>query len=101
MSHLGPLSVERDEVTTMAVAIVRVFVVPAQCQPRHGECLNNVYDQKEIVPPEGRLCIDCLFLDAISALPRLPSPIAWVFSCDMNFAPKFFGLPDTPVAHSF
>ena len=32
------------------------------------------YDPKEIIPPEGRLCIDCLFLDAISALPRLPSP---------------------------
>ena len=70
----GALSVERDEVTTMAVAIARVFVVPAQCQARHGECLNNVYDPKEIIPPEGRLCIDCLFLDAMSALPRLPSP---------------------------
>ena len=68
------MSVEHDEVTTMAVAIARVFVVPAQCQARHGECHNNVYDPKEIIPPEGRLCIDCLFLDAISALPRLPSP---------------------------
>ena len=36
----GVLSVERDEVTTMAVAIARMFVVPAQCKPRHGECLN-------------------------------------------------------------
>ena len=66
--------VERDEVTTIAVAIARMFVVPAQCQPRHGECLNNVYDRKEIIPPEGCLCIAGLFLDAISALPRLPSP---------------------------
>ena len=73
ISHLGPLSVERDEVTAMAVAIARMFVVPAQCQARHGECLNKVYDPKEIIQPEGRLCIDCLFLDAISALLRLPS----------------------------
>ena len=58
----------------MAVAIARVFVVPAQCQARHDECRNNVYEPKEIIPPEGRLCIDCLFLDATSALPRLPSP---------------------------
>ena len=47
----------------------RVLTVPAQCQARHGECPNNVYDPKEIIPPE-----DCLFLDAISALPRLTSP---------------------------
>ena len=49
-------------------------VVPAQFQARHGECHNNDYDPKEIIAPEGRPCIDCLFLDAISALPRLPSP---------------------------
>ena len=70
----GPMSVERDEVTTMAVAIARMFVMPAQCQSRHGECHDNVYDPKEIIPPEGRLCIDCLFLDAINALPCLPLP---------------------------
>ena len=70
----GALSAEHDEVTTMAVAISRVFVVPVQCQARHGECLDNVYNPKEIIPPESRLCIDCLLLDAISALPRLPSP---------------------------
>ena len=31
----------------------------------------------------------------------LTSRCAWVFSCDMIFTPKFFGLPDTPVAHFF
>ena len=31
----------------------------------------------------------------------LASRCAWVFSCDMIFTPKFFGLPDTQVAHSF
>ena len=31
----------------------------------------------------------------------LVSRCAWVFSCYMIFTPKFFGLPDTPVAHSF
>ena len=31
----------------------------------------------------------------------LASRCSWVFSCDMIFTPKFFRLPDTPVAHSF
>ena len=60
--------------------------------------------QTKIIPREGHLCIDCLFLDAISALPHLPSPEMKVrlgFSCDMIFTQKFFGLHDTPVAHSF
>ena len=72
--HVGSLSVERDLVTTMAVAIAPRVRGARQCQAHHGECLNNVYDPKEIIPPEVRLCIDCLFLDAISALPRLPTP---------------------------
>ena len=25
----------------------------------------------------------------------------WIFSCDLIFSPKFFGLPDTPLTHSF
>ena len=25
----------------------------------------------------------------------------WICSCDLIFSPKFFGLPDTPLAHSF
>ena len=89
ISHLGPLSVERDEVTTMAVGIACVFAVPAQCQSRNDECHNNVYDPKEIIPPEGRLCIDCLLLgrDRCPAFhhPKamLASSCAWVFSCDM------------------
>ena len=29
---------------------------------------------KQILSSEGRLCRDCLFMDAIKALPRLPSP---------------------------
>ena len=30
----------------------------------------------------------------------LASRFAWVFSCYMIFTPKFFGFPDTPMAHS-
>ena len=112
ISHLGPLSVERDEVTTMTVAVARVFVVPAQCQARHGECHNNVYDPKEIIPPEGGrlhrpLSIACSWTRSVRcpAFHRpnalLASRCASVFSCDMIFTPKFFGLSDTPVAHCF
>ena len=31
----------------------------------------------------------------------LASRCDWVFSCDLIFTPKFFGLPCTPLAHSF
>ena len=31
----------------------------------------------------------------------LASRCAWGFSCDLIFTPQFFGLPDTPFAHSF
>ena len=41
----------------------------AQCQAHHGECHINVYGPKQILSPEGRLCRDCLFVDAINALP--------------------------------
>ena len=105
ISHLGALSVERDEVTTMAVSIPRVFVVPAQCQARHGECHNNVYDPKEMIPPEVLIAcswtrsVRCPAFHPPNAM--LASRCAWFFSCDMIFTPTFFGLPDTPVAHSF
>ena len=53
----------------MTVAIAHVFAVPAQCQAHHGECHINVYGPKQILSLEGRLCRDCLFVDAINALP--------------------------------
>ena len=31
----------------------------------------------------------------------LASRCEWVFSCDLIFTLKIFGLPDTPLAHSF
>ena len=58
---------------TVAVAIIHVFAVPAQCQAHHGEGHENVYYPKQTLSPEGRFCRDCLFLDAINALPSLPS----------------------------
>ena len=65
-----------------------VFAIKA-----YGECHSNVYDPKQTFPPEGRLCRDCLFLDAINALQRpnvmLASRCAWVFSCVLIFIPKF------------
>ena len=36
--------------------------------------MNLVYYPKQTLSPEGRFCRDCLFLDAINALTRLPSP---------------------------
>ena len=39
-------------------------------------------------------------LDAIHALPCLPSRCACVFSCDLIFASKFLVLPDPLLAHS-
>ena len=59
---------EREEVATMAVAIVHVFAVPAQRQAHHGECHDNVCYPKQTLSPEGRFCRDCLYLDAINAL---------------------------------
>ena len=91
---------ERDEISTVAVAIAHVFAVPAQCQVHHGECHDNVYFPKQTLSPEDRLCRYCRFLNAINALLRLPSPewmlasrCDWVFSCDWIFIPKFFGCP--------
>ena len=52
----------------MAVAIVHVFAVPAQCQAHHGECHDIIYYPKQTHSPEGSFCRDCLFLDAINAL---------------------------------
>ena len=76
------------------------FAVPAQCQVHHGECHDNVYHPKQTLSPEDRLCRYCLFLNAINALLRLPSPewilasrCDWVYSCDWIFIPKFFGCP--------
>ena len=60
---------KREKVATMTVAIAHVFAVPAQCQAHHGECHINVYGRKQILSLEGRLCRDCLFVDAINALP--------------------------------
>ena len=67
---------EREEVATVAVAIAHVFANPAQCHAHHGECHDkdpNRYYPKQTISPEGRFCSDCLFLDAINALTRLPS----------------------------
>ena len=57
----------------MTVAIVHVFAVLA-CHVHHGECHNNVYGPNQRLSPGCRLCHDCLFFDAIIALPSLPSP---------------------------
>ena len=77
-----------------------VFAVPVKCHAHHGEFHNNVYDPKQRRPPEGRFCRDCLFLTAINALPRVLSPrlglLVW-----FDLTPKFFGLPDSPLAHYF
>ena len=59
---------------SVAVAIAHVFAVHAQSRQDHGECHNNVYDPKQTLPPDGRFCRDCLFLDAINAL-RLGFPM--------------------------
>ena len=61
---------------------------------------------KQRLSPEGRLCRDCLFLDAINAVPRLPLHrcdgrikvrLRFLVSFDLHF---FFRLPGTPLAHT-
>ena len=109
---LGPLS-SLSQISSVVFRISRVFrivwmIYGVLCQrpAHHSECHDNVYYPEQTLPLEGRFCRDYLFLGAINALTRLPSPecdarIKWVFSCDLIFIPKFFGLPDTPPAHSF
>ena len=51
-----------------------IYGVLCQCQAHHGECHENVYYPKQTLSPEDRFCRDCLFLDAINVLTRVPSP---------------------------
>ena len=50
---------------------VRNGAIEMQRNDNNCKCHNNVYGPKQILSPEGR---DCLLLDAIDALPRLPLP---------------------------
>ena len=77
---LGPLS-SLSQINSVVFRILRVFRIVwmiygvlCQCPAHHSECHDNVYYPEQTLPPEGRFCRDYLFLGAINALTRLPSP---------------------------
>ena len=47
---------------------------PNDCGMVDTYAMFMVRTPKQRLSPEGRLCRDCLFLDAINAVPRFPSP---------------------------
>ena len=87
--------------------MVHVFA-RSRCQAHHGECITMfMVRSKDVRQKVASVAIICSWTGSIRypAFHRpnsmIASRCACVFSCELIFTSKLFGLPDTSLAHSF